>query len=132
MGTSYLTTITALKITQKQLVYGWAVEDISTLGDDPVFVYVQSAEMDSDLSVVRIIRASGDEIKINLPPDVFSVLHTGEKIYCFASDRIFVYTVEGKYQRTHVLPFEIDGVQKAVDGYAFLTAGGAVYLLPLP
>lgn len=132
MGTGYLTTFTALKQTQKRLVYGWAVEDISTLTDTPIFVYVQSAEMDSALSSVRVIRASGDEIKINLPPGVFSVLHTGEKIYCFASDRIFVYTVEGKYQRTHLLPLEIDGVQKAVSGYAFLTAGKAIYLLPLP
>lgn len=131
MGTSYLTTFTATKQDQKRLVYGWTIEDICTSGS-PVLVYVQSAEAGGALSVARVIRATGDEIKINLPPGVFSVLHTGEKIYCFASDRIFVYTVEGKYQRTHMLPFEIDGALKAIDGYAFLTAGEAVYLLPLP
>ena len=131
MGTSYLTTFKALRQSQKRLVYGWAVEDICTKGD-PAFIYVRSAEMDGTLSVARIIRASGNEIKINLPPGVFSILHTGDKIYCFASDRIFVYTVEGKYQRTHELPFQIDGVKEAVDGYAFLTVGDAVYLLPLP
>lgn len=131
MGTSYLTTFTALKQSQKLLVYGWTVEDICTAGD-PTFVYVQSAEMNSTLSVARIIRASGNDIKINLPPGVTSVMDTGEKIYCFTSDSIFVYTVEGKYQRTHTLPFAIKGAKKAINGYAFITAGEAVYLLPLP
>ena len=131
MGTSYLTTFTSLTQSQKRLVYGWAVEDICTIGD-PAFVYVQSAEKGSTLSVARVIHASGDEVKINLPPGVFSVIDTGEKIYCFASDSIFVYTVEGKYLRTHALPFEIDGAQKTIDGYAYLTVGDAVYLLPLP
>lgn len=131
MGTSYLTTFTALTQSQKRLVYGWAVEDICTIAD-PVFVYAQSEEKGSTLSVVRVIRPSGDEIKINLPPGVFSVMNTGDKIYCFASDSIFVYTVEGKYQRTHTLPFTIDGAQKAIDGYAFIMAGETIYLLPLP
>gem|GEM_PF-1476370 len=132
LGTDYLTTFTALRQSQKRLIYGWVAEDICTDSDLPVFVYVQSAEMGGALSVARIIRSSGDEIKINLPPGVFSVLHTKEKIYCFASDSIFVYTVEGKYQRTHSLPFEVTRVQKAMDGYAFLTSGESVYLLPLP
>ncbi len=132
MGTNYLTTFKALKQNQNRLIYGWSVEDICTEGESPVFVYVQSDEMDTALSVARIIRSSGDEIKINLPPGVFSVLYTKEKIYCFASDRIFVYTVEGKYQRTHSLPFAATGVQKAMDGYAFISEGETVYLLPLP
>jgi len=132
MGTNSLTTFTSLKQTGKVLVYGWAVEDLCTVDDTPIFVYVKSDEMDSALSVARVIKASGDEIKINLPPGVISVLNTGEKIYCFASDSIFVYTVEGKYLRAHDLPMAADGAQKAIDGYAFVTAGNAVYLLPLP
>ncbi len=132
MGTNSLTTFTSLKQTSKVLVYGWAVEDVCTVQENPVFVYVKSDEMDSAISVARVIKASGDEIKINLPPGVISVLNNGEKIYCFASDSIFVYTVEGKYQRTHELPIAVDGAQKAIDGYAFVTSGDAVYLLPLP
>lgn len=132
MGTDYLTTFSSLKQNQKRLIYGWSALNICTEGETPVFVYVQSAEMDDTLSVTRIIRSSGDEIKINLPPGVFSVLYTKEKIYCFASDRIFVYTVEGKYQRMHELPYEATGVQDAMDGYVFLTSGESVYLLPLP
>jgi len=132
MGTNSLTTFTSLTQTSKLLVYGWAVEDICITQDNPVFVYVKSDEMDASFSVVRVIKYTGDEIKINLPPGVFSVLHTGEKIYCFASDSIFVYTVEGKYQRTHELPFAATDAQKAIDGYAFVAEGDAVYLLPLP
>ena len=132
MGTNSLTTFTSLKQTSKLLVYGWAVEDICTTQENPVFIYVKSDEMDASFSVARIIKHTGDEVKINLPPGVFSVLHTGEKIYCFASDSIFVYTVEGKYQRTHALPFTATGAHKAIDGYAFVTEGNAVYLLPLP
>jgi len=132
MGTNYLTTFTSLEQSAKLLVYGWSVEDICTTLDNPVFVYVKSDEMDSTFSVARVIKASGDEIKINLPPGVFSVVHTGEKIYCFASDSIFVYTVEGKYQRTHTLPFAATGARKAIPGYAFVTDGDTVYLLDLP
>ncbi len=131
MGTSYLTTFKSLKQSQKRLIYGWCLEDLYD-GEDPVFVYAQSAEMGSTLSSVRLIRTSGDELKLNLPSGVFSVQYTGEKIYCFASDRIFVYTVEGKYLRMHPLPFTIDSVSKAIDGYAFVTVGESVYLLPLP
>ena len=130
MGTTHLSVYTSINTADRTvLVYGWMLEDINT-NDSPKFVYVPSTS-DSYIEITRIINASG-EVKINLPPSVFKILYCGEKIYCFASDKFFVYTSQGKYLRKYDFPFEIDDVRRAMEGYAFLTAGGKVYLLPLP
>ncbi len=132
MGTKRLSMYQSLNSDPREiLIYGWVVEDICTAGNRPVFVYIPNNDNEY-IDIVRIIRTSGDETKINLPPNVFKIVHTMEKIYCFASNNIFVYTSEGRYLRTYDIPFIIDGVRRAMDGYVFLTAEDRIYLLPLP
>ncbi len=131
MGIKQLTEYSSLNTDGKEiLVYGWILEDICDKAD-PIFVYVPSSD-DAFIDITRIIKPSGDEVKINLPPSVFKILDTGEKIYCFATNNIFVYTGEGKYLRKYDVPFPIDGAKRAMDGFVFLMAAGEVYLLPLP
>ena len=130
-GTNRLTIRSSLnEIDQKILIYGWMLED-AMLSDDPKFIYVPS-NSNGTYDIARVISVDGSETVINLPPGVFSVLHTQDRIYCFASQEIFVYTGDGSYLRTHALPFIIDGMEKAMDGYVFVTQNDAVYLLPLP
>ena len=132
MGTNRLTVYKSLSSdTRSVMVYGWVLKDVCCQAD-PRFVYVRSDSDDEDIAIARVIRGSGSDIKINLPPGVFDILHGSEKIYCFANDRIFVYTDEGKYQRAYSLPFEIGSVERAVGKYAFITDQDKVYLLPLP
>lgn len=131
MGIKQLSEYSSLNTEGKEiLVYGWMIEDICDKAD-PIFVYVPSSG-NVNIDITRIIKSSGDEVKINLPPNVFKILDTGEKIYCFATNNIFVYTGEGKYLKEYDVPFSIDGVRRAMDGFVFLMAGGEVYLLPLP
>jgi hypothetical protein len=131
LGTNRLSEYTSLNATPKEiLVYGWIPEDISIKADIR-FVYIPSSES-SRIDIARIIRMTGDEIKINLPPGVFKITDTGDKIYCFATNSIFVYTGDGRFFRSYDLPFSIDGVRKAMAGYVFLSASEDVYLLPLP
>lgn len=131
IGTHRLTIYTAANTVSSReiLTYGWMAEDVNTISDLK-FVYVPST--DGFYDVARIIRSSGSETKINLPPQVFRIIHNGEKIYCFAKTSFFVYTGDGKYLRTYDLPFEIDSVQRATPGYVFMTQGASVYLMPLP
>lgn len=132
MGTNRLTIYTSLNATEQEiLVYGWVFEDMY-ISNITKFIYVPSTESPNDLGLARIISTLGDETTINLPPNVFSILYTREKIYCFATNNIFVYTSDGKYLRTHVLPFAIDSVERAMDDHVFITRGDTVYLLPLP
>jgi hypothetical protein len=131
LGTNRLSEYTSLNASPKEiLVYGWIPEDISFKGNIR-FIYIPSSES-SRIDIARIIRLTGDEIKINLPPGVFKIIDTGDKIYCFATNSIFVYTGDGKFFRSYDLPFAIDGVKKAFDGYVFLSASEDVYLLQLP
>ncbi len=131
IGTNHLTVYQPLSSDDKQFItYGWMLEDVYQ-SDDPKFVYVPSGS-DNMFDVVRIIRPSGSEIKINLPPGVFRILHHGEKIYCFANKQLFVYTGEGKYLRTYDFPFEITGVERAVDEQVFIEHDGSVSMMPLP
>lgn len=131
MGTHRLTIYPAANTGNSRdlLTYGWMIKDLSVSGD-PKFVYVPSGEAPYDIA--RIIRASGGETKINMPPKVSQVVMGTEKIYCFANTGFFVYTGEGKYLRTYDLPFETSDVQRAMPGYVFITQGTAVYLMPLP
>lgn len=132
MGTNRLTMYQSLNADEREImIYGWSLEDVN-LQDRPEFVYVPNSDKKSNFDAVRIIRNNGNETKINLPPGVFSVLHMNERIYCFATDKIFVYTSEGEYLRTHELPFEIDNVERVNDKYVFINVGETVYLLPLP
>lgn len=115
---------------QEFMTYGWMLEDTYD-SDDPKFVYVPS-DSNGTFDVARIIRPTGSEIKINLPPGVFKILHQGEKIYCFANKLLFVYTGEGKYLRTYDFPFEIDGVERAIDNYVFIKHDDTIAMMPLP
>lgn len=132
MGTNRLTVYKSLSTDIRSvMVYGWVLKDVYYLAD-PRFVYVRSDSDSEDIAIARVIRGSGSDMKINLPPGVYDILHGSEKIYCFANDRIFVYTDEGKYQRAYSMPFDIGSVERANGKYAFLTAEDKVYLLPLP
>ena len=115
---------------KKILIYGWMLEDVS-LTENPKFIYVPS-NSNGTYDIARVISVDGSETAINLPPGVFSILYAQDRIYCFASQDIFVYTSDGNYLRTHTLPFMIDGMEKAMDGYVFVTQENTVHLLPLP
>jgi hypothetical protein len=133
MGTHRLTIYSSANTGQSReiMTYGWVAQDILTTSE-PKFVYVPSSNSREFFDIARVIRSSGAETKINLPPQVFRILYVGEKIYCFTSSGFFVYTGEGKYLRTYSFPFEIDGVMRAMPGYVFITQSNAVYLMPLP
>jgi hypothetical protein len=131
IGTNHLTMYTSLNSTDREVMtYGWVLEDID-ISRNPKFVYIPGF-WQNEIDMIRVIKDSGDETTINLPPNVFSVLHKGEKIYCFATDSIFVYTGDGKYFRTYALPFEIERVERAMNGYVFITKGDTIFLMPLP
>ncbi len=131
LGTNSLAQYSSLNSAPTEvLVYGWVLEDICS-DSDTKFVYVPGND-GSTYDIARVIKSSGSEIKINLPPGVFKIMHMGEKIYCFASNSIFVYTSDGKYSRSYTLPLAIDGAKRAFGSNVFLTAGETVYLLPLP
>lgn len=131
LGTKQLTEYPSLNTEGKEiLVYGWMLEDISKKAE-PRFVYVPSSG-EAFIEITRIIKPSGAEVKINLPPNVFKIFDMGEKIYCFATNNIFVYTGDGKFFRKYDVPFPIDGASRAMEGFVFLKAGEDVYLLQLP
>ena len=131
IGTTYLTIYGSANSDVKEIMtYGWMLEDVYQT-DDPKFIYVPSGSAGT-YDIARVIRTSGSEIKINLPPGVFKILHQGEKIYCFANEKLFVYTGEGKYLRTYDLPYAIDSVERAVDDNVLLKHGELISLMPLP
>lgn len=130
-GTNRLTMYKSLGASEREImVYGWVLEDVY-IADEPRFVYVPGTSS-TYIDTVRILKTTGSEITINLPPKVVRVFHTKEKVYCFATNNLFVYTSEGKYLRTHSLPISIEHLQRAIEGYVFITEGETVYLMPLP
>lgn len=116
---------------QKIMTYGWILHDAS-IDNVPRFIFIPSHNTVDNIDTIRIINPRGNEITVNLPPGVFRILHEEDKIYCFASDNIFVYTSNGEYLRTYPLPFKIDKVERAIERHVFITVGETVYLLPLP
>jgi hypothetical protein len=131
MGTNRMTIYPAANTGNSRdiLTYGWMMEDINSSGD-PKFIYIPSK--DGAIDIARIIRSSGDETKINLPPNVFRIIDTNDKIYCFANNSFFVYTGEGKFLRSYDLDFNIDGVQRAMTNHVFVTQGTSIYMMTLP
>ena len=131
MGTGRLTVYPAANTGSSRDIqtYGWMPADFNA-STEIKFVYVPAKE--GPIDIVRIIRPSGAETKINLPPGVFGIIATDEKIYCFANSSYFVYTKDGKFLRTYELGYAADSVQRAIPGYVFLTQGSSVALMKLP
>lgn len=131
VGTNELTLYQSLSENDRSvMVYGWVLTDAYRL-EDPRFVFIPAKNSDS-IDIIRIIRGSGSEIKINLPPDVFRIIHGSDKIYCFAKQSVFVYTIDGKYVRSYTLPFPISDAERVLGRYTFITQDKTVYLMPLP
>ena len=131
LGTNQLTIYTSLGDNDNEImVYGWIQQDFY-LQNEPSFVYIPSNTDEYGIDIIRIIRPSGSETSINLPPDVFRVLYQEDKVYCFSQTSIFVYTSEGKFLRTLDMPFSITDVNKAYGNNVFITIGDAMYLMPL-
>jgi len=130
-GTTRLTVYPAANTGSSRdiLTYGWMPADFNAFTDTK-FVYVPAQE--GPIDIARIIRPSGAETKINLPPGVFGIIATDEKIYCFAKDSYFVYTKDGKFLRMYELGYAADGVQRAIPGHVFLTQGSSIALMTLP
>ena len=83
LGTNQLIIYTSLSDNEKEIVvYGWMQQDFYLEGD-PSFVYIPSNTDAFGIDIVRIIKPSGDETSINMPPDVFKVLYLQDKVYCF-------------------------------------------------
>lgn len=131
MGTGRLTVYPAANTGSSRdiLTYGWMPADFSAYTETK-FVYVPAKG--GPIDIARIIRPSGAETKINLPPGVFSIVATDEKIYCFANSSYFVYTKDGKFLRMYELGYAADGVQRAIPGHVFLTQGSSIALMTLP
>lgn len=131
LGTNQLIVYTSLGENEKEIViYGWMQEEFYMLGD-PKFVYIPSNTDKNGIDIVRIIEATGDEITINLPPDVFKVLYIQEKIYCFTQTNIYVYSGDGKFLRSFEMPFGITDVTKAFGSFVYIIVDQTVYLMPL-
>ena len=133
LGTNQLVKYTSLGENEKEIVvYGWMLEDFYLQNQtDPKFIYIPSNTDENGIDIVRIVRSNGSEVSINLPPDVLRVIYMQDKVYCFTNTMIYTYTSSGKFLRSLTLPYEIDGADRAYDGYVFIKADGAVSLLPL-
>lgn len=131
VGTNKLTVYQSLSTNDRSvMVYGWVLVDVYPLSD-PRFVFIPT-KSETAIDIIRVINGSGSEIKINLPPDVFRIIHGADRIYCFAKQSVFVYTVDGKYVRSYELPSPISDVERVLGRYVFVTQNETVYLMPLP
>jgi len=131
LGTNQLIVYTSLGDNEKEIViYGWIQEDFY-IQNGPKFLYIPSNTDQSGIDIVRIIKPSGYETTINLPPGVFKVLYLDEKVYCFTKMGIFVYTSDGRFLRSLDLPFSITDVNRAFSNYVFINSQDKMYLMPL-
>lgn len=132
LGTNHLTVYkSSLGSNDKSImIYGWLLEDIYRTAE-PKFVFIP-ANKEGYIDIARIIYGSGKEFSINMPPEVFDIIYENDKIYCFANKNIFVYTVDGKYERTFSFPFEISSIKRAFGKYVFVIQDSNVFLMQLP
>lgn len=131
LGTNQLIIYTSLGDNEKEIVvYGWMQQDFY-LDGDPSFVYIPSNTDAFGIDIVRIIKPSGNETSINMPPGVFKVLYVQDKVYCFSQTNVFIYATDGRFLRSLDLPFPITEVNKAFANYVFISEGSNMYLMPL-
>lgn len=115
------------------LIYGWIFHGQYTLDNKPVFIYVpRSAGTDNRFDSLRIIKTDNTDLTIALPPDIMKACIFNNKLYCFAPDKLYKYSLQGKLEDSYVLPYTIDSIFKVYENHVFFTKSADVFSLPLP
>lgn len=118
------------------LVYGWYLIDVDEHQQNPLMVFVPTAQADSGAGITELRTIQGQsDVSIRLPSAARQVFARGDAIYAFANDRVMVCRVGELEPVSYGLPgqMRIDNVIALTDNHsAIVTSGSAVYLIPLP
>lgn len=117
------------------LVYGWVLQDWRLDGGEPQMVFVSRSQLEKDkrISTLRLVKVSGMDQPVYLPPECHSVVAGKDKFYCFSASSVYAYDAKGKFLKQYPLPVKSDGAVSVMGGRAVIVSNGeASSISPLP
>ena len=113
------------------LIYGLECVDTTYNGNEFLLLYVPRNASEEGYTSLRILSIDSTDTTLQLPDDIFSVVGSGDEIYCFSKNQAIVFKVTGEYVST--IPFEtpISNVQKLSDSQVLITTSQGLSLMSI-
>ncbi len=113
-------------------VYGLEPIDVVTSDGNIGFVYKLRQSNDYlPTDSIRVVSNSLEEISIQLPPEIAYIVTNNDKIYCFDSETMYTYNINGTLENTHTFEMPINNIQKLNSGHLLIQSNLDYYILPL-
>ena len=82
------------------LIYGLKCIDHTQGADSVVLLYVPRQSDADYYSSLRILSKDNLDTTLQLPENVFSVVSSADKVYCFTKNELYTYKFDGEYLST--------------------------------
>lgn len=117
-----------------ELIYGWYMQDVRTVGKKTYQLLVPSPELDGSLSVSNLRLMIGSEDKVlHLPAECMSAYLGSNSVYAFSRTTLYACRYGDNRFAAYTLPVEITGVLGMLDNNtAIVSSGAEAYVISLP
>lgn len=113
-------------------VYGLEPIDVVTSEGGIGFVYkLRHSSTYLPTDSIRVVSNAFGEISIQLPPEISHIVTNQDKIYCFDTDTMYTYNINGTLENTHTFEMPISNVEKLNSGHLLVQSSLDYYILPL-
>lgn len=120
--------------TSDELIYGWYMQDVRTVGKKTYQLLVPSPELDGSLkaSNLRLMTGTDDRV-LHLPASCMSAYLGSNSVYAFSESTLYACRYGDNRFTAYTLPVKISGVLDMLDNNTAIVASGAeVYVISLP
>ena len=124
----------AEQVNQRLTVYGWYLEAVDSSSDNPLMLFVPSAQAGENMQIndIRCVKGS-DEHLLHFPVVCSQLKCFGNTIYGFAGSQLAVGTYGSSNSTVYALPLYVNDVLGITSSrVAVVTSGGSLYMIQLP
>lgn len=111
------------------LVYGWRLADYKFTAQKPTFVLVPRVDENEKIKSVRVRHSDNSEYTFTLQEECFDVIISGEKIYSFTEEAVYLCDLKGNNMTRTNLPFPFKSVEKVMNDTQIIVDTGNGYSL---
>ena len=119
-----------------QLIYGWNIEDAQNqeIGE-PLLALTPDRAHDTAFftyPAARLVQYRNTELLLSLPPNCLKLILKDKAVYCFSTDTVYAYGLDGSEKGQYPLGITLDQVSPLFAKHVLAFSADACYLLPLP
>lgn len=111
------------------LVYGWRLADYKFSANKPAYVLVPRNDGEAKIKNMRIRHSDNSEYTFTLQDECFDAMISGEKIFSFGNDAVFVNDLKGNALGKDSLPFAFRSIHPVMNNTCIIADDGNQFSL---